>query len=108
MMSPNHGSRYCPLQRASSAALAGRCVEVSGADEDGDRCFACCSSASAYQRTSRLSPGAVKCFISASPSTVRASSASPLIMNTKPLLRSGSRASIEYMPFSVPVCHTLH
>jgi len=41
------------------------------------------------------------------PSAVRALPPGPLIMNTKPDLRSGSNINIEYMPPSVPVCETV-
>ena len=46
-------------------------------------------------------------LVSASISTVRASSASLLISTTKPDLRSGSRTIAEYMPDKVPVCDTV-
>ena len=52
--------------------------------------------------------GPVTRLSSASPSASPACSPSPLIRMTKPLRRSGSSTSEEYMPISVPVCATFH
>ena len=88
-------------------ALTAWRAEMSGARERAG-VAASRASSSAYEATSRPCPGAVKCLSSTSVSTVRAASPSPLIMITKPDLRSGSNIIAEYIPPRVPVCDTVH